>query len=66
MKSWGEQALEKLNRLEQCKVSISRRWTRTTFVYVNRDIIERVCFQQRVPGDNCFENKNRYVILFLM
>jgi hypothetical protein len=32
----------------------------------NRDIIEHVCFQQRVPLDICFENRNRYVILFLM
>jgi hypothetical protein len=32
----------------------------------NRDIIEHVCFQQRVPFDICFENRNRYVILFLM
>jgi hypothetical protein len=32
----------------------------------NRDIIKHVCFQQRVPLDICFENRNRYVILFLM
>jgi hypothetical protein len=32
----------------------------------NRDIIEHVRFQQRVPLDICFENRNRQVILFLM
>jgi hypothetical protein len=32
----------------------------------NRDINEYVCFQNRVPLDICFENRNRYVILFLM
>jgi hypothetical protein len=32
----------------------------------NRDIIEHVYFQQRVPLDIFFENRNRYVILFLM
>jgi hypothetical protein len=26
----------------------------------NRDIIEHVCFQQRVPLDICFENKNLF------
>jgi hypothetical protein len=31
----------------------------------NRDIIEHVCFQQRVPLDICFENRNRFVIPFL-
>jgi hypothetical protein len=30
----------------------------------NRNIIKHVCFQQRVPLDICFENRNRYVILF--
>jgi hypothetical protein len=29
----------------------------------NRDIIEHVCFQQRVPLDICFETRNRLVIL---
>jgi hypothetical protein len=28
----------------------------------NRDIIEHVCFQQRVPLDICFENRNRHSI----
>jgi hypothetical protein len=29
----------------------------------NRHMIEHGCFQQRVPLDICFENRNRYVIL---
>jgi hypothetical protein len=32
----------------------------------NRDIIEHVCFQQRVPLDIGFQNRDRYVILFLI
>jgi hypothetical protein len=31
----------------------------------NRNIIEHVCFQQRVALDICFDNRNRFVILFL-
>jgi hypothetical protein len=32
----------------------------------NRDIIEQVWFQQRVPLDICFKNRNRSVILFFI
>jgi hypothetical protein len=34
----------------------------------NRDIIEHVCFQQRVPLDICFENRNRlsYSIFYVI
>jgi hypothetical protein len=34
--------------------------------YYTAGRVEYVCFQQRVPLDICFENRNRYVILFLM
>jgi hypothetical protein len=28
----------------------------------NRNMIENVCFHQRVPLDFCFDNRNRYSI----
>jgi hypothetical protein len=41
-------------------------WHEWHLIMFNRDIIEHVCFQQRVPLDICFENRNRQVTLFLM
>jgi hypothetical protein len=48
--------LEKLNRLEQCKVRISRRLYERYLLMFNGNLIELVCFQ---PLDICFENRNR-------
>jgi hypothetical protein len=62
MKTRAEEALKKVNHLEQCKVWISRRLTRMTFVYVNMLNVEHVCFQQRVPLDICLEKTLHYSI----